>query len=481
MEVIDVVQKQVDAQKFSTPNVRTISMSDPAAVHSQPDTEPAPPPEDKGEPVEKPETNGEVVDATSNLMERLGYKKPDEPSDPPPEPEEPKEKPKGEPKEEPATKKKRGRPRKDSISADDIKGIVKETASAVLEASRQPQAEPEPAADVEIEELNRSDLEVFAELEASDPKYKGIRDKYKSYLTDLAGYKRAWAKENPGIEFNSEDGEHEEWVNGRMPEFDDRDFDNARIESRARKLVRESEGRHREELNAIKSEVAEGNMRGELEGGTNNSIAEVVQSVDSGYLKLIQDKGGEALEAADPIAHHVLNDILGSNEKAIYELEKLAHPSNKFGIDLNNETHKELIDYAMKKEKEISALPDSQKSHEGKSFATTEEWMRMPEARRSSHWRLEPEHIKTMYVGDLGQQASERVKSERERFDAYMNKSGGKKTSQTRATQQPFAPVRQQKPQPPITSGEPVSSTAGGDPGKVNLNGHENLKKYLWG
>ena len=476
MEVIDAVQEQVDAQKHSRPNVRTINMADVSGQHTEPEPEavPEPPVTD----ADKPEPKEDVADAASNLMERLGYKRPDAPPDAPPDPEPAEEKPEAAPVE---PKKKRGRPRKESISADDIKGIVKETASAVLEASKQPRVEPEAAVVDEITELNRADLEVFAELEASDPKYKGIHDKYKSYLTDLAGYKGAWAKENPGIEFNSEDGEHEEWVNGRMPEFDDRDFDNARIETRARRLVRESEVRHREELNVIKSEVAEGNMKGELEGGTNNSIAEVVQSVDSGYLKLIQDKGGEALEATDPIAHHVLNDILGSNEKAIYELEKLAHPSNKFAIDLNNETHKELIDYAMKKEKEISALPDSQKSHEGKSFATTEEWMRMPEVRRSGHWRLEPEHIKTMFVGDLGQQASERVKSERERFDAYMNKSGGKKTSQTSATQQPFAPVRQQKPQPPITSGESVSSTAGGDPGKVNLDGHEKLKKFLWG
>lgn len=474
MEVIDAVQEQVDIQAGSKPNVRTINMDSPRAQHAQ--AEPESTPEEEPQPAEKPESKEDVAGAASSLMERLGYKNPDPPSDTPadePESEEP--------KEEPVVKKKRGRPRKDSISADDIKGIVKETASAVLEASRQPQAEPEPAAGVEIEELNRSDLEVFAELEAGDPKYKGIHNKYKSYLGDLAGYKAAWVKENPGVEFNSEDGEHEEWVNDRMPQFDDRDFDNARIESRARRLVRESEGRHREELNAIKSEVAEGNMKGELEGGTNNSIAEVVQSVDSGYLKLIQDKGGEALEAADPIAHHVLNDILGSNEKAIYELEKLAHPSNKFGIDLNNETHKELIEYAMKKEREISALPASERSHEGKGFATTEEWMRMPEARRSNHWRLEPEHIKTMYVGDLGKQASERVKSERERFDSYMNKGAGKKTSQTRPQQTTPAPVRRAKPQPPATSGESVSSTAGGDPGKVNLDGHEKLKKYLWG
>jgi len=66
MEVIDAVQEQVDIQAGSKPNVRTINMDDPRAVHAQ--AEPEPPPEEVVEPVEKPEDKEEVADATSNLQ-----------------------------------------------------------------------------------------------------------------------------------------------------------------------------------------------------------------------------------------------------------------------------------------------------------------------------------------------------------------------------------------------------------------------------
>ena len=81
----------------------------------------------------------------------------------------------------------------------------------------------------------------------------------------------------------------------------------------------------------------------------------------------------------------------------------------------------------------------------------------------------------------LAKQAKERIESERTRFDKYIGKSSGNKKTQTSPRQPAPRPSRAAKPQPPVTSGEAVSSTAGGAPGKVNLDGHEKLKKYLWG
>lgn len=477
MEVIDAVQEQVDMQANSKPNVRTINMDDVRGQHAVPEPEAVP--EAEPEVAEQPDANEQVADATDSLMERLGYKKPASPDDTPPEPE-PEAEPEPEPvAEEPKAKRKRGRPRKD-LSADDIKDIIRETAQSVAPTRDEEPTSPAATRD-EVEELNREDLAVFSELELKDPKYSGIRGRYKTYLNSLAEYKQEWQKENSNQTFDPQDPEHEEWTQANIPEFDGRDFDDARIDTKAKRLVRDSERKYMSELESVRSEVAEANMKTELEQGTNGSIAEVVNSVDAGYLKLIQEKGGEALEEADPIAHHVINETLASGETMLYELEKLAHPSKKFRINPNREAHKELIDFAVGKEREIAALPRADRMHEGRQFATTEQWMKMPESKREGHWRLEPQHIKTMYVGDLAKQAKERIESERTRFEKYMGKSSGNKKTQTSPRQPAPRPSRAAKPQPPVTSGEAVSSTAGGDPGKVNLDGHEKLKKYLWG
>tara|TARA_R100000152_G_scaffold3852_1_gene1343 strand:+ start:3375 stop:4832 length:1458 start_codon:yes stop_codon:yes gene_type:complete len=485
MEVADPVQEQVDIQ--APPGVQMVSAADLGKplidqVQEQASQEE---PEQQQEETPPEEPKEEIKDAASSLMERLGYKKPSEepPAEPEPEPEPVEEKVEEEPVAEEKPKRKRGRPRKDeSITANEIKDIIRETASSVA-AANSPKDTPQQVTSYdEIEALNKDDLEIFASLEEKDPKYAGIRDKYKKYLGSLSGYKEAWAKDNPGLTFNPNDAEHEDWVNSNMPEFDDRDFDDARIETRAKRLIKDQEQKYMSELDSVRSEVAEANMKTELQDGANNSIAEVVSNIDESYLKMIQENGGEALEEADPIAHHVLNDTLSRSENMLYELEKLSHPSRKFKLNAANETHKELLQFAMGKEKEIAALSPSDQIHEGKRFATTEQYAKMSDAQRQNHWRLEPSHIKTMYVSQISQEAKNRIQSERERFERYISKkSSGTKNSQGGSVKNIISPAKRTKPQPPATSGEAVSSTSTGDPGKNNLGDLPTLKKFLWG
>jgi hypothetical protein len=479
MAVADYLQEQVDAQ--TPPGVEMISMEDAGRpmvekLEGNNKDEESPPPEE-APPEEKQD---EVEDATGNLMERLGYKAREEGE------KAPTEEVQGEAEETPTEveekpKRKRGRPKKEeSLSADDIKDIIRETATSVASVRTGDTPEPVPGYD-EVEELNKGDLEVFGQLEEKDSKYKGIREKYKSYLGDLGSYKAAWTAENPGQEFDTNDAEHEEWIGQNLPKFDERDFDDARIETRAKRMLKDSERKYMNELDSVRSEVAEANMKGELEQGTNNSVAEVVSSIDEGYLKMIQESGGEALEQADPIAHHVLNETLAESEKTLYELEKLAHPSRKFRLNMENDVHKGLVQFALSKEKQISALPQSQQLHEGKRFATTEQWMKMPESKRDGHWHLEPGHIKTMYVSDISNKAKNRIDSERERFERYSSKKTGKKSSQPSVASSIISPRKSTKPQPPETSRGDVTSTATGDTAKTSLGDLPTLKKFLWG
>ena len=482
MAVADHIQTQVDIQ--NPPGIEMVSMAEagkPKVIEpKEEDKAEEPPPEDEAKPEE---TQDEVEDAASSLMERLGYKSQKAEEEPAPEEPAPEEEVEAEPEAtaEEKPKRKRGRPKKEeSLSANEIKDIIRETASSVASAKVDDTPEPVHSYD-ELEELNKSDLEVFEQLEEKNPKYSGIREKYKSYLGSLGSYKSKWMAENPGQDFDQNDAEHEEWSGANIPKCDDRDFDDARIEARAKGMLRDSEKRYMGELQSVRAEVAEANMKGELDQGTNNSVAEVVSSIDENYLKMIQESGGEALEQADPIAHHVLNEVLAESEKTLYELEKLAHPSRKFGLNMNNEVHKGLVQFALSKEKQIVALPSDQQLHEGKRFATTEQWMKMSESKREGHWHLEPGHIKTMYVSDISNKAKSRIDSERERFERYSSKKTGKKSSQGKSPNQMITPKRQAKPQPPASTRGDVTSTATGDTAKTALGDLPTLKKFLWG
>tara|TARA_R100001463_G_scaffold68486_1_gene121948 strand:- start:3348 stop:4895 length:1548 start_codon:yes stop_codon:yes gene_type:complete len=429
-------------------------------------------------------------EAASKMMERLGFKEPTQEEERTEEPEasneevvsdnetEPEEKSEDKPKK---PRKKRA---KKNFDTEDIKDIIRETASSVANAAQDsPRVEDKvekPKAD-EIEVLNSADLEVFSEME-SNPKYKGIRSKYKEYLVELNNYKRQWSSDNPGVRFDATDEEHSDFIDSSMPEFDDSDFDDARIQARAKKIVAESEQRYKSELESIKSQVTETQIKDELNAGTTESIAAVVKSVGDEYLKVVQEQGGDALKDTDPIAHDAINNVIGNSEKHLYELEKLSHKERRFGIDINNPVHKEIVDYALGKEQEIASLPSSQKNHNGKQFATTERWMSMSPQQREQHWRLEPSHIKSMYVNDLGQTVNNIIKTEKEKLDRYSKFVNGKKSSPKKKSQtQPSASNTNNKPSSPSLSGGTHNVSPSGETGDVNVDNQKSLKKFLWG
>tara|TARA_Y100000310_G_scaffold146711_1_gene146022 strand:- start:612 stop:2207 length:1596 start_codon:yes stop_codon:yes gene_type:complete len=494
-DVRDVVEKESGVRRAFPP-------TEEEAVVEEPPAEEPPAEEPEGEEAKsETETKEDLPDAVDNFMDRLGFNKPkkekaseeEPPAEAEPEAEaeeepqveaeaeETEEEAEAEVEEEPA-KAKRKRRKKEGIDADEIKEIIRETAQSVSRQS-QPYEEAQatqPPAESLIESKNRADLDVFYEMEA-DPKYAGIRDKYLTYVTKLSEYKAAWNKENPSAKFNLEDMEHEDFITGNQPEYDVGDFNDAKITVKARSLMEERDRSYRQEIEELRSSVEEGNMKEELQTASNASIAEVVKIADESYLKVVQDGGGDALKDADPIAHDVLNEVLGQHEKALYELEKLAHPTKKFRVNSKNETHKALLNFAAKKEADITKMPVSEQMHEGRRFATAKQWASMPSNQRSNHWTLQPEHIKAMYISDIGQQAKEKIDSQREVFDKYVKHKTGQKSSPKETAVANKTQKRRAKTNPPSTSGEAVNATGGNQATTVDVGDRSHLKKRLWG
>ncbi len=467
-------------------------LSPPQSQEETPAATPEPPQEkapEINEPAEGQKTE-EVSDAVDSFMDRLGFNKPKAKEVKAEVEEEPEVEQQEEPEveqqeelkaEEEPVKAKRKRKKKEGIDAEDIKDIIRTTAESVAQSSTSPQ-EPvvEKKAVNEIELKNKKDLEVFSEME-KDSKYKGIRNKHLDYLTKLSQYKTEWLKDNPSGKFSLDDIEHEDFISGNQPSYDINDFTDARITVKARSLIQEQERSYRDQIEELRSSVDEGNMKEELQAASNSSVAEIVKMADENYLKVVQDGGGDALKDSDPVAHDVLNEVLSSNEKALYELEKLTHPSKKFRLNINNETHKKLIDFAIQKEKDISNLPLNDQMHQGRRFATTQQWQSMNETQRLSYWRIQPEHIKAMYISDVGQDAKNRIDKQREVFDKYVQHKSGQKSSPKKNEQPKPAQQKRVKTNPPSTAGEAVTATGGNPAATVDLGDGKNMSKRLWG
>jgi len=480
--------------------VRALDAISPNMAEQEEPAQTEEPASDAAPATEEPQQAEEVSDAVDSFMDRLGFSKPkkakaepEQPSEAAPEEaqaeevageepaEEPAEEPEEEAPEEPA-KAKRKRRKKEGIDAEEIKEIIRETAQSVAQqpAPAVVEAAPTEKPVSQIEAKNRADLEVFSEME-KDPKYAGIKDKYLGYLTKLSQYKTQWLKDNPSSEFSMDDLEHEDFISGNQPGYEANDFTDARITVKARSLIKEQERAYRSEIEELRSSVEEGNMKGELQEASNTSVAEIVKIADENYLKVVQDGGGDALKEADPVAHDVLNEVLASNEKALYELEKLTHPSKKFRLNVNNDTHKMLIDFAIKKEQDISKLPLADQMHEGRRFATTKQWSEMNESQRLGYWHLQPEHIKAMYISDVGSEAKSRIDKQRDIFDKYVQHKSGQKSSPKKNGEVKNTQQKRAKTNPPSTAGEAVTATGGNPSTTVDMGDNKKMHKRLWG
>ena len=481
--------------------VRAFNTEPEPAEESPPQEDPqeSQPEEPKSEEPKSEEPKEEEGDALGSFMDRLGYgsqKKPksepkaesEETVNPEPEPEPPEEVEPDESdqveevKESAEEKPKRKRRKAEGINAEEIKEIIRETAQSVSQqysvSEEESQVDTPPESSVEVK--NRADLDTFAEME-SNPKYEGIRQKYLDHLNKLSEYKSNWLKENKGSKFNLDDIEHEDFIAESQPQYDVNDFNDAKITVKARSLIEEKDRQYRMEIEELRATVDEGNMREELQTASNASIAEVVKIADEGYLKVVQDGGGDALKDSDPIAHDVLNEVLSQHDKHLYELEKLTHPSKKFRVSTSNKVHKDLLEFAAKKEADIMKLPLGEQTHEGKRFATARQWASMPQSKRESYWTLQPEHIKAMYISDIGGRAKERIESQRAVFDKYLKHKSGQKSSPKEKSKVSKPQQKQAKTNPPAITGEAVSATGSSQTASVDLGENNSLKKRLWG
>jgi hypothetical protein len=314
-------------------------------------------------------------------------------------------------------------------------------ARAILE-SQKPKPEPEkpgkdePPADEELfGDIEARNIKALRHMEQRfGDKYAGIADKYRNGLTQVLDYKSKWEKDNPGKQFDENDGEHSAFLDSIQVDWEDDDFTMAVSEQSAAEAAEKAAAKVREEV----SEKLEEYERKER---LNQSFPEILKQESSAAAKLYQkladhddlgvladavkDDGtidvdrlkeieSESPLVADMIVSYYAGQLVQPLASDAY---KLMNGLERF--DPKNKGHQFLSDFLMAKEKEVLGDSAQQIDGEGRMFAPRSKFFRMKESEQAKHWTLTPEHAAEYLVEAYADDAIKAYEREKGRLARY--------------------------------------------------------------
>lgn len=292
-----------------------------------------------------------------------------------------------------------------------------------------PPAKP-PEAPPELPEEFRRDAAVFEEMARLDPKkYNGIRQTLSRYTAEENKYIAKWEAENEGETFDGDDPVHNDFYKKVRPDFDEKDFEQAKeslIEERAVKRAeerveerirqRESESENRRERTAkIKPEV-ETEMFG--------LIAEMVNETAPEHSELAKDWASiQKLDEENPLLADTIVEAHNQTKPLIEATMRLFRNIDHY--DEKNPLHQQIGQLVTEAETAVLKMPvkDRYDDH-GRLFATQAEYSKMDRTEREGRWYIAENELSALVrVRAIGR-VKQTYEREKEKLNRYTK--GGK-------------------------------------------------------
>lgn len=317
------------------------------------------------------------------------------------------------------------RAKRDPINEEEVEAIVaKTTARATAEALRVAEEQKKKTTAAEehsfLTDADKRRLENLKELESSNDRYVGVTKQFVAYKQKEAHYRDKWAKENPGVDFDPEADEHEDFYAKHSPDIDQDDYTEAVASAKAKKLIE----KEREKLSAKHDEMERKITDRELEpvliNRANQALVEMLGGVDEDLAKLFTEKGGAAVAEENPLAFEVLDNLAKPMQKMVYELSKISNPRARYGFDPKNQVHVELDKWVTGKFEEFA-----EEERDGKPFVQYSEFIRLPALQQRKAWTVAPEDLVEVLVQDFAAEAKAIIADREAKMESYIKRKSG--------------------------------------------------------
>ncbi len=324
-------------------------------------------------------------------------------------------------------------------------------------------APAEPEVEVELPEEFRDDVAVFEEMSRLEPKkYGNIKKELHKYTKAENDYIASWEKDNPGMTYDGDAAEHNDFYEKARPSYDQKDFKKAE-RSLLKKELREEVT---QDLRSRESEVEQrrekvSKIEPEVQADMFGLIGEVISKLDPENADL-----GKSVEALKTLGEK--NELLAD---VVIEVHNSTKPALEAAVRLfrgvdrpdpqNNPAHVRVFSVINEAEKRIAGLPVKDRyNDDGQLFATQEDYAKMSASEKARHWYIGERETVALLRGQALSQAKTQYEHETKRFEAY-----NKRRNSTQPAQQPEEKKHEMPNNHRADNGSPSVSGRGTLPG----------------
>jgi hypothetical protein len=370
----------------------------------------------------------------------------------------------------------------------------------------------EAADDVPELELSDIDRDMLVTLEAMgslDPKrYGDLAERTKKFWAEEQKYKDKWEKEHPGQNYDQEADEHQEFYSRHEPQYDERTFKVAEKRVIERDIEAKQNARKQRERELAEEKARQEKESTEISTAADSTILEIISMVVPDVAKFfksedeavaITKESWEKLAEEDPAAAKAIRRPLEFLGKQLVEFERLMRYPDTYQFNPDNDIHVELSRILLRKEAQIKTLKPEDQVHEGRVFATQEEWNEMVnnlrvnkgmsrdekkqafDALTRRYWTITPDYHRDLVVASARRKVKDKLSDYREVEEATKKKVKPAVTPAPQPTPTAAAPAAAPAPTPApkptpahkpptiATSSDrmPAASGGGGAPSKT--------------
>jgi hypothetical protein len=310
--------------------------------------------------------------------------------------------------------------------------------------------------------------------------------KVMAYLRKVYAYQDEWLAKNPGKVYDGGDDEHSEFYAQNEFPVSEGEISQARIDMAAERRAAEKVRPLEEKVTAMETERVINAAAPQIGNQFSRMVYRMVDLTDPEIAKLLKDASGNVsfgddkialVEAHDPIAKAVLDDMANTLRPMIVELEKTAVPGANYQLNPQaNPIHAEIARYQEQAERDLSRAPANVRIQDGKEWVSIARMASMRNAILSGtgtaqekqaklqdlnlrHWCLTVDHLEELIAHDLAQAAKKQI----ERADTLGKKKYGQGASRPAAPAPGPTPAAPAKPAPAGSRPRSPSSSSPSD------------------
>lgn len=275
--------------------------------------------------------------------------------------------------------------------------------------------------ELELPKEFERDVQVFDEMAKLNPKeYGDIRKKLAKYAKAEDDYRTKWEDDHQGEEFDPDSDEHNEFYERIKPEFDQRDFDQAKESLIEQRVAARAEERVRQEMQReFEQRERAGQVRPEIEREMVGLMGQMLTEADPDNAELAKDWASiQSLDEKNPLLADVMVQVHNDVRPVLEATVRLFRGIDK--ADDQNPVHQRVFGLITEAEQQVGRLPLKDRyDDEGRLFATQEAYQKMSQTERQRHWYVGENELSALVKGRAVSQTKALYERERQRLERY--------------------------------------------------------------